>query len=131
MEDILGRLTDRKKNAERIGSQLYKEKNWNAIIDGIRQMDPNFASFIEQVPYGSIYPRVDLDLQKREIIAITALCQLNLKPQLKSHIIAALNVGVTKEEILELFLHLAMFIGFPTVLDGLRVAHEVFEKRGI
>jgi len=131
MDDIIPSKEQRKIDSLRIGSQLYTEKNWKAIIEGISALDLKMASVVEQIPYGSVYPREGLDLQKREIAAISVLTQLSLKSQLKSHIIAALNVGVTKDEILELFLHLAMFIGFPIVLDGLRIAHEVFEQKGI
>jgi len=131
MDDIIPSKDQRKINSLRIGSQLYTEKNWKAIIEGISALDQKIASIVEQIPYGSVYPREGLDLQKREIAAISVLTQLGLKSQLKSHIIAALNVGVTKDEILELFLHLAMFLGFPIVLDGLRNAHEVFEQKGI
>ena len=131
MDDIIPSKDQRKINSLRIGSQLYTEKNWKAIIEGISALDQKIASIVEQIPYGSVYPREGLDLQKREIAAISVLTQLGLKSQLKSHIIAALNVEVTKDEILELFLHLAMFLGFPIVLDGLRIAHEVFEQKGI
>ena len=109
-----------------ISTALYKY-NWDPLIDNLQSLDPNFAEFVKEIAYGSVYPREQLSLPQREIAAITALTQLNLKPQLKSHIIGALNVGVTKVEILELFLHIAMYIGFPLVLDGLKVANEVFK----
>lgn len=117
-------------DADRIGTKLYKE-NWKILIENMESLDPNFAEFVKEIPYGSVYPRAELSLPHREIAAITALTQLNLKPQLKSHIIGALNVGVTKNEILELFLHIAMYIGFPLVLDGLRVAKDVFSHYDI
>ncbi|MHA2098473.1 MAG: carboxymuconolactone decarboxylase family protein [Candidatus Kariarchaeaceae archaeon] len=112
-------------DANNIGKKLYKD-NWESLLTNLESLDPNFTEFVREIPYGSVYPREALSLQRREIAAITALTQLNLKPQLKSHIIGALNVGVSKEEILELFLHIAMYIGFPLVLDGLKVAKEVF-----
>ena len=112
--------------ADHIGETLYG-KNWEKIVSNISDLDPNFASFVKEIPYGSIYPRKTLSLPYREIAAISVLTQLNLKPQLKSHILAALNVGITREEILELFLHIAMYIGFPLALDGLKVADEVFK----
>ena len=111
-------------NANEIGKKLYKE-NWQSLVENLESLDPNFAEFVKEIPYGSVYTRKELSIEYREIAAITALTQLNLRPQLKSHIIGALNVGVKKTEILELFLHIAMFIGFPLVLDGLKVAREV------
>ena len=48
--------------------------------------------------------------------------------QLKTHIYAALNTGLTEEEIMEIFIHLAMFAGFPTALEGIKVAKSVFDE---
>ncbi len=121
---------DRVDNANKMGETMYG-KNWKGIMDGIEKLDPNFAAFLKEIPYGSVYPRPDLSIEYREIAAITALTQLNLMPQLKSHILSALKVGVSKTEITELFLHLAMFIGFPLALDGLKVAKDVFEKTSL
>ena len=125
--DLFGDKEQRKANAASIGDQMYG-KNWQKIIEAIKTLDPTFAEFIEEIPYGSIYPRETLSLHYREVAAISVLTQLNLKPQLKSHIMAARKVGLSRSEILELFLHLAMFIGFPLVLDGLKVAKEVFNR---
>ncbi|OLS21219.1 MAG: hypothetical protein HeimC2_34370 [Candidatus Heimdallarchaeota archaeon LC_2] len=93
--------------ANEIGKKLYKE-NWQSLIENLESLDPNFAEFVKEIPYGSMYTRKELSIEYREIAAITALTQLNLRPQLKSHIIGALNVGVKKTEILDLFLHIAM-----------------------
>ncbi|OLS21224.1 MAG: hypothetical protein HeimC2_34420 [Candidatus Heimdallarchaeota archaeon LC_2] len=125
MGNLIPNKEQRITNANEIGTKLYKE-NWQSLIANLESLDPNFAEFVKEIPYGSVYPRKQLSIQYREIIAISALTQLNLKTQLKSHLIGALNVGVKKTEILELFLHLTMFIGFPLVLDGLKVAREVF-----
>jgi 4-carboxymuconolactone decarboxylase len=46
---------------------------------------------------------------------------------LKTHVIAALNAGLTKDEIMETFIHLALFSGFPTALFGIQTAKEVFD----
>ncbi|MCY3414040.1 MAG: carboxymuconolactone decarboxylase family protein [Candidatus Heimdallarchaeota archaeon] len=116
--------------SNRIGDEMYGS-NWKAIIDGIDSIDPTFAEFLQEIPYGSVYPREGLDIKKREIAAISVLTQLNLKPQLKSHILAGLKVGLTKQEILELILHISMFIGFPLALDALKVAHEVFKEKNV
>ncbi|MDH5402735.1 MAG: carboxymuconolactone decarboxylase family protein [Candidatus Heimdallarchaeota archaeon] len=119
---------NRKAAAKELGETLYDHR-WELIINSMREVDSTFAQFVEEVAYGTIYSRKNLSLPYREISAITALTQLNLKPQLKSHIIAALRLGISREEIIELFLHLTMFIGFPLCLDGLRVAKEVFNHQ--
>ncbi len=123
-------IPDKNKRIEQsdnIGLQMYG-KNWFSILNALNELDPDYASYVREIAYGSVYPRSTLSLPQREIAAISVLTQLNLKPQLKSHIIAALNVGISREEIIELFIHLSMYIGFPITLSGLRVAKEVFDS---
>lgn len=127
MDELIPDRETREQQADEIGNTLYNH-NWERILSALRTTDPNFAQFVKEIPYGTVYPRKALDLPSREIAAITALTTLNLKSQLKSHIIAAINVGIAETQIRELFLHIAMYIGFPLALDGLKVAEEVFSK---
>ena len=50
-----------------------------------------------------------------------------LKPQLKTHIISSINAGLSEDEIIEVFIHLALFAGFPTALFAIETAREVFD----
>ncbi|STV97062.1 carboxymuconolactone decarboxylase [Klebsiella michiganensis] len=71
-------------------------------------------------PFGDIYARPGLDLRSREIATIAALTALgNAAPQLKVHIAAGLNVGLTQEEITEVIMQMAVYAGFPAALNGL------------
>ena len=124
--DSIKSKENRNRQADEIGKKMYG-KNWDAIIDSMVSMDPVFTQFVKEIPYGSVYPREGLSLRDREISAISVLSVLNLKPQLKSHILAGLNVGLSQMEIKELILHLAMYIGFPLALDTLKVAKEIFD----
>ncbi len=63
----------------------------------------------------------------REIAVVASLTALgNAAPQLKVHIHAALNVGVTREEVVEVIMQMAVYAGFPAALNGLTAAREVF-----
>ena len=59
--------------------------------------------------------------------ALTALG--NAAPQLKVHIHGALNVGCTKQEVVEIMMQMAVYAGFPAALNGLFAAKEVFSER--
>ena len=84
-------------------------------------------SYLIEFPFGDIYSRPGLDLRSREIAVIAALTALgNATPQLKAHLQAALNVGVTREEIVEVLMQMAVYAGFPAALNGLTAAREVF-----
>lgn len=53
----------------------------------------------------------------------------NAAPQLKVHIEAGLNVGLTQAEIVEILMQMAVYAGFPAALNGLFAAKDVFQKR--
>ena len=70
-----------------------------------------------------------LNMQQREIITITTLLtQGDTSNQLKIHIQGCLNVGLSREEIIETFIHCLPYVGFPRVLNAISVAKEVFDN---
>lgn len=88
---------------------------------------PDFARYLLEFPFGDIYCRPDLDLRSREVATIAALTALgNAAPQLRVHIEAGLNVGLAREEIVEIIMQMAVYAGFPAALNGLFAAKEVF-----
>lgn len=97
------------------------------VIDSLRDIAPDFARYLIEFPFGDIYSRPGLDLRSREIAVVAALTVMgNAAPQLKVHIGGALNVGVTREEIVEVIMQMAVYAGFPAALNGLFAAQEVF-----
>ncbi len=88
---------------------------------------PDFARYLVEFPFGDIYTRPGLDLRAREIATIAALTAMgNAAPQLKVHIAAGLNGGLSREEIVEIIMQMAVYAGFPAALNGLFAAKEVF-----
>lgn len=97
------------------------------VIESLADIAPDFARYLIEFPFGDIYSRPGLDLQRREIAVIAALTAMgNAAPQLKVHLQAALNVGVTREEVVEVIMQMAVYAGFPAALNGLSAAREVF-----
>jgi 4-carboxymuconolactone decarboxylase len=80
-----------------------------------------------QFGFGQVYSRAGLTLQQRELATIAALTAMgNAQPQLKVHIGAALNVGLSQTEIVETMIQMSVYAGFPAALNGLFAAKEVF-----
>jgi 4-carboxymuconolactone decarboxylase len=99
-------------------------------IESLKDIAPDFARYLIEFPFGDIFSRPGLDLKSREIAVIAALTALgNAAPQLKSHIQNALNVGCTRQEIVEVIMQMAVYAGFPAALNGLSAAKEVFKER--
>ncbi|NIY81278.1 carboxymuconolactone decarboxylase family protein [Celeribacter sp. HF31] len=97
------------------------------VIDALADISPDFADYLFEFPFGDIYTRPGLSLRDREIATIAALAALGTaQPQLKVHIEAGLNVGLSRDEITEILIQMAVYAGFPAALNGLFAAKEVF-----
>ena len=88
---------------------------------------PDLARYMIEFPFGDIYTRPGLDLRSREVATTAALTAPgNAGAQLKVHIQAGLNVGLSRDEIVETIMQVAVYAGFPAALNGLFAAKEVF-----
>ncbi len=102
------------------------------IMQGLQDIAPEMAGYIVEFGYGDIYSRPGLDLASRQIATMAALtCLGHAAPQLKFHIGAALNVGVTPREIIETIYVTMVYAGFPAGLNAITVAREVFKAKGV
>jgi 4-carboxymuconolactone decarboxylase len=100
------------------------------VVAALADIAPDFAAYLLEFPFGDIYSRPGLDRRSRQIATIASLAAMgNATPQLKIHIQAGLNVGLTREEIVEVLMHMAIYAGFPAALNGLFAAKEVFAQR--
>ena len=100
------------------------------VVESLQDIAPDFARYVIEFPFGDIYSRPGLDLKSREIAVVAALTALgNAAPQLKVHIQGALNVGCTRQEVVEIIMQMAVYAGFPAALNGLFAAKEVFKER--
>ena len=107
--------------------QKVDGKGGDAVVESLQDIAPDFARYLLEFPFGDIYSRPGLDLRSREIATVAALTALgNAAPQLKVHIGAALHVGLTQDEIVEVIMQMAVYAGFPAALNGLFAAKEVF-----
>ena len=112
-----------------------------AAVDGPAGLDvvktlaasfPDFATYVVEFPFGDIYSRPGLGLRERELAVVSALCAMGTAaPQLRVHLHAALHVGCTPHEIVEVLMQMAVYAGFPAALNGLAAAREVFAEAGI
>jgi 4-carboxymuconolactone decarboxylase len=99
------------------------------VVNALADIAPDFATYLIEFPFGDIYSRPGLDLRAREIATVAALTALgNARPQLKVHINASLNVGLTRAEIVEVIMQMGVYAGFPAALNGLSAAKEVFAE---
>ena len=102
----------------------------HAMLDNIERIAPDLARYTVEFPYGDILCRPGLDIKSRQVATVAALTALGNAPvQLNAHISMALNVGCTREEIVEIITQMAVYAGFPAALNGMAVAKDVFADR--
>ncbi|MCW5321406.1 carboxymuconolactone decarboxylase family protein [Verminephrobacter aporrectodeae subsp. tuberculatae] len=101
-----------------------------SLIDALADVSPDLGRLAIRFVYGEIYQRPHLSYHDRQLATVAVLAVLgNARPQLKFHIAAALNVGCSAAKIVELMTHLLVYAGFPTALNGVFAAKEVFDER--
>ena len=101
-----------------------------AVIESLQDIAPDLGKYVIEFPFGDVYSRPGLDLRSRELITVAALTALgHCQPQLKVHLNGALNVGCTKEELVETIIQMAVYAGFPAALNGMAALREVLSAR--
>ena len=93
--------------------------------------DLEMMDILQKFIFGEVFRTGNLTMKQREMITCITLATMQTLPQLKAHAGAALNVGVTPEELREVMYLTAPFIGFPKMLNAVATVNEVFKERGI
>ena len=117
------------------GLNKLAEEDGNAgeqVIAALDDIAPDLGKYIVEFGFGDIYCRETLDLKEREMITLASLLTLGgCETQLDVHINGALNVGITPEKIIEIFMQCIPYTGFPRVLNAVGAAKKVFADRNI
>jgi 4-carboxymuconolactone decarboxylase len=109
-----------------IAEQLAAEKLEEFTTSSIAELAPDFARMAIEFPLGDLYSREGLDLRSREIVAISSLATLGMAgPQLRIHVRAATQIGLSKPEIIENLMQTAIYAGFPAALNALSCCHDL------
>ena len=122
----MSRYEKGKKTLEGIQKRSVEE-----IFKDLEDIAPDLSRFVIEYPYSEIYTREEVDLKTREICTVAALTVLGTVPQLKEHINAALNVGNSPTEIVEIMMQMSAYCGFPKSINAVMAAKEVFTQRDL
>jgi 4-carboxymuconolactone decarboxylase len=105
----------------------------DAVVRSFDDIAPDLGQMIVEHSYGEVFSRQGIDMKTRELTACAALAAVASKTTetpLRVHINAALNLGATREEILETLVNLTAYNGYPATQQAVRIAGEEFAKRG-
>lgn len=100
-----------------------------AAREKVRSVAPKLIDLTEKVVFGDVWERPGLSKRDRSLITVAALMSTYRPEQLRVHIERALTNGVTKEELGELFTHLAFYSGWPTAMTAATIAKSVFDEQ--
>jgi 4-carboxymuconolactone decarboxylase len=99
------------------------------VVESLKDIAPDLGRFIVEFTFGDIYYRPWLSPRRRQLVTVGALTAFgDTAPQLRVHIGAALNVGLSPAQVIETLIHVVSYSGFARVLNAVTVAREVFEE---
>ncbi|MGE6565324.1 4-carboxymuconolactone decarboxylase [Pseudomonas hunanensis] len=114
------------------GLQTRREVLGDAYVDAALANADEFGmpmqELVSQYCWGDVWNRPGLDRRTRSLLNLAFMTALNRPHELKLHVRGALNNGVSKEEIREVFLQAAIYAGVPAAVDSFRCAREVFQQ---
>ena len=100
----------------------------NNALKNVDEFNKPFQDLLNEYCWGSVWGREELPRKTRSMLNIAMISILNRPHELKLHVKGALNNGVTKEEIREVLIQVAIYAGIPCGVDAFRIAREAFKE---
>jgi 4-carboxymuconolactone decarboxylase len=98
------------------------------------EFSEDMQNYLTTHGWGAVWARqgadgeMTLSKKTRSIMNLSVLAAINRPHELEIHVRGAINNGITKKEMLEIFLHVALYAGAPALLDGVRIARKVWAE---
>ena len=118
--------------AATVKKQFYPTTGTSRLAgNAMAELDPEFAELIQVVARGRAYADPTLDLKTRALCTVACLVALGKQSYVENWIANAMNVGATRDEIVELMVQLFVYVGTPHSVVGFEAAKAVFNERGV
>ena len=113
------------------GEERLRQLNYaNSIGPKLAEISPELNRYRKEFAFGDVHSRPGLSMRDHELVILSGLCALGYaQEELKSHINLGLNAGLSRQEILEIFIQLAVYAGFPAAVNATFIAKDVFDER--
>ena len=103
----------------------------DAAVQSADDFNRPLQEFVTEYAWDGIWNRPGLDRRTRSLLNLAMLTALNRPHELRLHLRGAINNGVTKDEMREVFLQSAIYCGVPAAIDSFRTAREMFKEMGV
>lgn len=110
----------------KVRKEVLGEDYVNKSIAGADEFTRTMAEWSTAYCWGALWTRPGLDRRTRSIVNLSMIAALNRPHELKLHVKAAIKNGLTKDEIKEIFLQVAVYCGVPAGIDSFRIAKDAF-----
>lgn len=97
-------------------------------FDAADEFDQPMQELVTEYCWGEVWGRDGLEPKTRSLLNLAMISALNRPHEIKAHVRGALNNGVTRAEIREVFLQVAIYCGVPAAIDSFRIAKETFRE---
>ncbi|HET6835298.1 MAG TPA: carboxymuconolactone decarboxylase family protein [Acidimicrobiales bacterium] len=95
------------------------------------RLAPDFYRYVAESAFGMIWSRPGLPIRDRSLVTVAQLAALGRTEELRAHLAGALNVGLSRDELIEVLMQTAIYAGVPAANEALRVAADVLGDEGI
>ena len=111
-----------------VRKQVLGEEYVNQALANADEFSQPLQDYVTEHAWGAVWVRDGLSKKQRSMVTLSILVAINRPHELKTHIKGALNNGLTREEIREIFLQAAAYCGAPAAVDAFRTAKELFQE---
>ena len=115
----------------KVRTEVLGEKHVGRSLENLNDFNQDFQNFISRFAWGEVWSREGLPRHTRSLVTIAILLALGREDELRMHLRACFNNGVTKDELKELILHSSLYAGLPAANAAMHLAEEVFKEIGI
>lgn len=122
--------TERRAKGLEVMRAVFGTSEPEKIAQRIEDQNGALGSFAVDFVFGDVWSRPGISRRDRSLVVISILAALNVTTPLKTYVKAAINNGLTPEEIREVMTHMCGYAGFPRALEAMRVANEVLAEIG-
>ncbi len=107
--------------------QVLGDEHVDRATAGATELTADFQEFITRYAWGGLWSRPGMERRVRSCVTLALLAALGHHDELAMHVRAALRVGVSKEEIREVLMHVAVYAGVPAANTAFKIAQRTLD----
>jgi len=118
---------DRRQAGREIQRQLWGDRAADAPHPATPagKLAPDYFDLVRRYCFGDIWARPGLAVRDRSMITVAVLAALGRHEELKAHLAGARNVGLSRDELIEVLMHVGVYAGIPAGVSALTAAADV------